>query len=122
MSDWEQRPAIYPSDWLEQETEVDEDTVKRLQEENERLKIELARASAKFAGPAEGRFIHPFVRLMYDEMCKQGVTQRGLAKRAGVDDGALRRWMRGDVSPSLITFEAVINALGHELKVVKSER
>src|SRR5688572_11232400 len=60
----------------------------------------------------EGLAIHPFVRLIWDEMNLQCVSQEDVAIRAGVNPGTIRKWRNGTRSPRLLELEAVMNVLG----------
>lgn len=44
-----------------------------------------------------------------------------LARKAGVSDMTLRKWFRGDSAPTWGAFDAVVEALGYEVKLVKKE-
>jgi DNA-binding phage protein len=60
---------------------------------------------------------HPFVRRMFEIINQEGCTLEELAARSGVDSQAMNSW-RSRKSPQLVTFEAVLNALGYQLRIV----
>jgi transcriptional regulator with XRE-family HTH domain len=49
---------------------------------------------------------------------RAGLTQRGLARRAGVPQPTISRIERGQVSPSIATLGPLIQACGMQLEVV----
>lgn len=46
---------------------------------------------------------------------KTGPTQESLAEQLGVNPGTISRWLRGDVSPSLKNFDALMTAAGVDI-------
>jgi transcriptional regulator with XRE-family HTH domain len=62
------------------------------------------------------------IRLLRDlrEIRKaRGMTQADLAQASNVCPREVCSWEHGETIPRLLTFEALINALGHDLKIVK---
>ena len=57
------------------------------------------------------------VRRMFALINTDGCTLEELATRSGVDSQTINSW-RSRKSPQLITFEAIINALGWKLTIV----
>lgn len=57
---------------------------------------------------------HPFAKLVFGEMKRQGVTYDQLEWDSGVLRGTFKRW-RVDSNPGLITIEATLGALGWAL-------
>lgn len=57
---------------------------------------------------------HPFAKLVFGEMKRQGVTYDLLEHLSGVLRGTFKRW-RVDSNPGLITIEATLGALGWAL-------
>lgn len=68
--------------------------------------------------PATNRGVHPFVRRIWNEMEEQRVSQLALQDCTGINVKTLTSWFRGKHSPKLLDVEAVLNALGYELKLV----
>ena len=67
--------------------------------------------------PESGKFIHPFVRWIWNEMNHQRASQEDIAVRSGVSSSAMRKWRRGINSPKLADIEAVINSLGYDITI-----
>ena len=63
---------------------------------------------------------HPLVRRLFVLINRDGCTLEELAARSGVDSQTLNSW-RSRKSPQLVTFEAMLNALGFELRIVHRE-
>lgn len=61
---------------------------------------------------------HPLVRQLFAAMNKDKIALRDLGARAGVDFQTISDW-RYRSNPTLPTFEAVLNAAGYELRIVK---
>ena len=61
---------------------------------------------------------HPLVRFIVEEMQRQRVGYYDLADRSGVDRNTVRAW-RTRNTPSVANVEAVLGALGYELRVVR---
>jgi hypothetical protein len=60
---------------------------------------------------------HPLVRRMIELINQDGCTLEELASRSGVDSQTVNSW-RSRKSPQLVTFEAMLNALGYRLTIV----
>jgi ribosome-binding protein aMBF1 (putative translation factor) len=71
--------------------------------------------------PSDGRAISWVVRWIWTRINLDEWSQEDLAKKAGVSSSAMRKWRSGDRSPKLSEIEAVVNALGYELKIVERE-
>jgi hypothetical protein len=63
---------------------------------------------------------HPLVRRMFVLINQENCTLEELAARSGVDSQTMNSW-RSRKSPQLVTFEAVLNALGRKLQIVDQE-
>jgi hypothetical protein len=64
------------------------------------------------------RASHPLIREIWETLyTRDGVTIKGTARRAGIDECTLRGWRRG-TSASLANVEAVLNVLGLKLVAV----
>ena len=60
---------------------------------------------------------HPLVRRLYGEMNAQMTTVGEVAQRSGLSSDTLLKW-RGRHVPTLQNFEAALNALDLELRIV----
>ena len=60
----------------------------------------------------------PLVRRLYELMHEQQIGYQALSERSGVPDGSLTAW-RKRYRPNLLSFEAALNALGYELRIMK---
>lgn len=60
--------------------------------------------------------VNPLVRFIADHT---DVTYTDLAKRSGLHPGTLTRWRTSGIEPRLGDIEAVLNAMGYDLKAVK---
>ena len=63
---------------------------------------------------------HPLVQRLYIEYRESRRQMNDIAAHAGVSEHAIRHWFQGS-SPSLALYEAVLNALGWKLIVVKKD-
>ena len=64
---------------------------------------------------------HPLVKFIFDQCERQRISPKELAKKAGLGDRcAIYKW-RKKWNPQLPNFEAVINALGFEIKIVRKK-
>ena len=61
------------------------------------------------------------VRDLFKIMTEQRLGVRQVAKRSGVDGNTILTWRSSRV-PSTTNFEAVANALGYELQLVRREK
>lgn len=61
---------------------------------------------------------HPTVKFIYQQMQFQQIGYCDLAKRSGVDRNTIRSWGQRN-SPSLVNVEAVLNALGYEIRLAR---
>lgn len=66
---------------------------------------------------AENKGIHPFVKLIYDEMQRQHISQLAIQDCTGVNVKTFTAWFSGEWSPKLIDAEAMLNALGYEITI-----
>lgn len=62
--------------------------------------------------------MNPLIKRL-DELTKGRRTD--VAYDAGLGKNALTQWITNGVSPSLISFEAALNVVGYELKIVKKD-
>jgi len=65
--------------------------------------------------------VSAIVRDLFKIMTEQKIGVREAAKRSGVDGNTILTWRTNRV-PSTTNFEAVANALGHELRLVRRKR
>ena len=65
--------------------------------------------------------IPAIVRDLFEIMAKQRIGVREAAKRSGVDGNTILTW-RLTRSPSINNYEAVANALGYGLRLVRHKR
>lgn len=72
--------------------------------------------------PAENKGVHPIVKLIWEEMQKQRVSQLAIADCTGINVKTFTSWFRGEWSPKLIDAEAMLNALGYEIQIVKGKQ
>ena len=64
---------------------------------------------------------HPFVQWIWQEINERGLSHTDVARDAGVHPSILRRWRDGSRLPSLDAIEAVINALGGKVELVRGQ-
>lgn len=69
---------------------------------------------------ADDGHAHPLVRQMFGIMRDERTSLVKFAAESGVDRTVLSLWRRRS-SPTLVVFEAALNALGYELRIVKRE-
>jgi transcriptional regulator with XRE-family HTH domain len=55
---------------------------------------------------------------MLDE---EGITQRELARRSGLSEQSVGRWVNGDSNPDVTRAIKLFNALGYRVLLVKDE-
>ena len=60
--------------------------------------------------------VNPLVRFVHDN---NPMTYRALAKRSGLHATTIQRWRYTGMEPSLGDIEAVLNAMGYDLKPVR---
>ena len=65
--------------------------------------------------------VSAIVRDLFKIMTEQKIGVREAAKRSGVDGNTILTWRTNRV-PSTTNFEAVANALGYELRLVRRKR
>lgn len=63
----------------------------------------------------------PLVSALGVGIISSGLTFAEVHEKAGVSRGAIRKWMYGHQGPQLFLFEAVANAAGYDLKLVKRD-
>ena len=75
------------------------------------------------SGPA---YVHDYgpgvnwmVKIIWDEIIAGDLSTEHLTKVSGVSRSIIRRWRNGRNAPRIENVEAVLNALGYELKVIK---
>lgn len=59
---------------------------------------------------------HPLVRELFSLVRRRGVTLRSVARKAGLHEDIFTAWRR-ESSPNVVSLEAALNVLGHELVV-----
>jgi lambda repressor-like predicted transcriptional regulator len=59
---------------------------------------------------------HELVKILFNEIDRQGITYKALSEKAGVSTGSLKSW-QNRVQPELILLEACLNALGLKITV-----
>lgn len=64
---------------------------------------------------------HPLVARLQQLCYTSNLGQDELAELAGINNVTLHAWFRG-ATPQLMTFEAVLGALGYKLVIVKDEK
>lgn len=62
---------------------------------------------------------HKFVDFVKNEIERKHISQNELASISGVDRGSISKWFCATRNPRLFMIEAVLNALGYELRIVK---
>lgn len=62
---------------------------------------------------------HPLVKEMYALMIKQRASAEDVCDRAGLGKKTIPNWRHTNFGPQLGNFEAALNALGYELKIVR---
>ena len=62
--------------------------------------------------------VHPFVRFLDDN---RTIPMSVLSERAGVSHNSINRWRLEGREPKLSDIEAVLNALGYDIVMVKRE-
>ena len=83
--------------------------------------LEKARGAKRWAGRLTiPRRAHPLVKQLYQTMNKNKVMISDLSEPSGVSRATISDW-RYTRTPSLATFEAVLNVLGYKLKIVKKD-
>ena len=63
----------------------------------------------------------PLVRRLRELHTESGLTNDQLNKKAGLSDKIFYTWYRGESDPKLSNFKAVLNALGYDLQIVRTE-
>lgn len=109
---------------------ISRSSVKKYQTEEavERRRVIAARSSRAFeerrrearrkAAPPEHlaiRTASPIVRMLFEEMWRQGLKQADVAKRIGVHPNIMTSWKKGVNAPSLFSVEAMAQVLGFTL-------
>ncbi len=68
------------------------------------------------------KYVHPFVRLIWDTIAEREVSVRSVSDVSGIDPHSLRHWRRGKTGPRIAHVEAVLNALGYRLVIEEIEK
>ena len=63
---------------------------------------------------------HPLVRALIVEQRRLGISQKELENRSGVSLETVNNWRKA-TNPSLVSYLAVLNALGLDLAIVPRE-
>jgi ribosome-binding protein aMBF1 (putative translation factor) len=78
---------------------------------------------AKVGGPAFGRppiriaHAYPLAKQLRDARIAKGWAAHTMSKVLGYDQGTLGRWERGEIVPSILSFEVWANALGFDVQL-----
>lgn len=62
---------------------------------------------------------NPLIGFLFKQMNEQGITMKQLSKKSGVHNATIGRWFRHE--PTMLNYEACLNVLGYNLKIVKKE-
>lgn len=65
--------------------------------------------------------LNSFIDALKDERTKQGLRQKDLAELSGVSVNTIHNYETGVCSASCYNAEALINALGYEIVIIKKE-
>ena len=68
-----------------------------------------------------GQGVHWMVKIIWDEIIAGDLSTEHLTEVSGVSRSIIRRWRNGRNAPRIENVEAVLNALGYELNVIKKE-
>ena len=60
---------------------------------------------------------HPLVRQLFEIMNRERVTISGVSNLSGLASASISQW-RYARNPTIVNFEAALNALGYELRIV----
>ena len=60
---------------------------------------------------------HALIQAMIDARQESGITQKELAKRTGIAQGDISKLERGNVNPSIRTFQRLAKVMGKVLKI-----
>ena len=66
-----------------------------------------------------GPGVHWMVKIIWNDIIAGDLSTEHLTKVSGVSRSIIRRWRNGRNAPRIENVEAVLNALGYELKVIK---
>lgn len=61
---------------------------------------------------------HTLLRLADEERVRQGKSRAAVAERAGLNANLTVKWFHQGTVPSLVNFEALVEALGYKLAIV----
>jgi transcriptional regulator with XRE-family HTH domain len=70
------------------------------------------------AKPANQR-THPLVRYLFNEAIERRILDKTLSSMTGFSQSTLRTWRYGKAQPNVASVEALANALGYDLKLVR---
>lgn len=71
----------------------------------------------------KARYIHPAVRVLFEEMDRQGRTNlSALGREVGMESQAFKRWKIGESTPRVDSLDAALNCIGFRLAVVPLEK
>ena len=62
--------------------------------------------------------VHPLMRQLFTTMNEQNVTITEVAEKAGYQRCTISDWRYLNKTPSVVTFQNVLNAMGLDLKIV----
>lgn len=66
-------------------------------------------------------YIHPMIRWIHEQVMERKITYEKLSEMSGIGANTIRKWRNNDSSPKVADIEAVINALGGSIVIVRVE-
>ena len=63
-----------------------------------------------------------FIRALIEARAEQGLTQKDLAERSGIQQADISRVERGKGNPGIKTLQRLANAMGYNLKIELERR
>ena len=67
------------------------------------------------------RYIHPMIRWIHQQVMERKITYEKLAAMSGIGANTIRYWRNNDSTPKITDLEAVVNALGGSIVIVRVE-
>lgn len=68
------------------------------------------------------KFKHPLLVQLFEILDSEQVFVQDVCKRAGVTVNAVGQWRNGSAFPKLWAIEAMLQALGYQLRIAKQKR
>ena len=65
--------------------------------------------------------VHPIVQWIWQQINARRLSQQDIAELSDVDPSTMRKWRDGLRSPRLAELDAVVKALGYQLRVTMAE-